>query len=540
MNCLIRVLSYEKQRDLIHLVHNRDETFEQELVSYKKLFCTVLNYSLHGELIQKSGLDSFSCEANGCYCSSICSQIHSVIKKIEIKEIEKFFDGIQYCYLRWIDSEASIALTAFEALLKEYDLISDCSLCEEDCQEKDSGSPPVKDPIIQNLDKRVFFRARVTAEPDQYLGKMEMFHVPFNKRYNLRNERFSLTGQPILYLGNSIPDLLEEMGISSDDQEAMKCIRISSFEFTEPNMRVYDLRCNIEETLKHSENKFTKQDFYRNLLSFICGFQKRRELADSAFKEEYAIPQMLAQVLKKNKYHGICYYSTKPFHGYYIPEEMTNPVHGGRNLLYRENFAIFTSMGNRKGLEIYDMNLFDVLEISMPISIYTMCSHSASELEQLLLSIKKQKVRPGSTEVVEYIKKRNEKAESIVKFYSDVFSKMTVNKIPYSNTPMGEIHIQLLFGILNRLLVDIEHKSNAELYPYKQEEPSIIESNCMVEICDVEGKCLGKKDAAKVHEIGQPHLAQVVFVQKKNLMAAVKLHHGQRIGMRSFITIVQP
>lgn len=369
----------------------------------------------------------------------------------------------------------------------------------------------------------MFFRARVTAEPDQYLGKMEMFHVPFNKRYNLRNERFSLTGQPILYLGNSIPDLLEEMEISSDDQEAMKRVRISSFEFTKSNWRIYDLRCNIEEMLKHSETKFTKQDFYRNLLSFICGFEKRRELADSAFKEEYAIPQMLTQVLKKNKYHGICYYSTKPFHGYYIPEEMTNPIYGGRNLLFRENFAVFTTLGDRKGFEIYDMELFDALEISMPISINTMCRHSANELEQLLLSIKKQKVRTGSDEAVKYIKKRNEKAESIVKFYGDVFSKMTVNKIPYSDTPMGEIHTQLLLGILNRLLVDIEHESYEEQNLDKQNELSITKPDCMVEVCDIEGNRLGKEDAAKAHKIGQLHLAQVVFVQKKDTDSNCKI-----------------
>lgn len=227
---------------------------------------------------------------------------------------------------------------------------------------------------------------------------------------------------------------------------------------------------------------------------------------------------MLTQVLKKNKYHGICYYSTKPFYGYYIPEEMTKPVHGGRNLLYRENLAVFTSMRERKGMDIYDMELFNSLEISMPIPLYTMCGHSENELEQLLLSIKSQNVYSGNAKTDEYIRNRNEKAESIVKFYGDIFPKMTVNKISYSNTPMGKIHIQLLLGILNRLLVDVEHESNLEnieSFSDKREEYSTAGPDCMVEVCDVEGNYTNKEDAAKVHEAGTLHLAQVVFVQKE-------------------------
>lgn len=519
MNCLINILSNEKQKSLINLVHDRDETFEQEIISYKKLFYTVLDYCLDGKFLQEVNdqsqysSDEF-CTTNGCYCSSICSQVYAVIKgKISIDEVERFFNGIQYCYLRWIDAEASVALNAFEALLKEYDLISAVPLCDADEEKKDL--------IVHNLDKRVFFRARVTSEPDQYLGKMDMFHVPFNKRYNLRNERFSLTGQPILYLGNSIPDILEEMGIDPTDTEALKHTRISSFEFIEPHMRIYDLRSNVEDTLKHSERIFTKQDFFRNLLSYICSFQKRNELNNCAFKEEYAIPQMLTQVLKKNNYHGICYYSTKSFQKYHIPEEMINPIHGGKNLLYRENLAIFTNMVP-KGPDTYDWRLFESLEISMPISMCNISKHSMEELDKLLESIQGQNIFPDESDKSDYINKRNDKAESIVKFYHNVFSKMTVNGKPYEETPMGDIHIQLLLGILNRLLVDVEQADKIDLLASTR-EPKEQDQICMVMTCNIDGDSQGEKDEDTVHRDGILHLARVIFIQSKGENDCLKI-----------------
>lgn len=239
MNCLINILSVEKQKSLINLVQNRDETFEQQLESYKKLFLTVLDDCLGGKLRCESkdgngtcNCDDFCRESNDCYCRSICSHIYSVItEKTDYREIDHFFESIRYCYHRWVNADGSVALAAFEAFLKEYELIA--------VPENNQGAEKSKDLTIRNLEKRVFYRARIVADLKQYLGKMDMFHVPFSKRYNLRNERFSLTGQPVLYLGNSIPDLLEEMGIDSTDREALKRVRISSFEFTNAQAMVF-------------------------------------------------------------------------------------------------------------------------------------------------------------------------------------------------------------------------------------------------------------------------------------------------------------
>ena len=40
-----------------------------------------------------------------------------------------------------------------------------------------------------------------------------MFHIPFNKRYLIGNQRYSLTGQPMLYIGSSVIDVAKEIDV---------------------------------------------------------------------------------------------------------------------------------------------------------------------------------------------------------------------------------------------------------------------------------------------------------------------------------------
>lgn len=46
MNCLIDFLTDSKQKSLINMVQNRDETFEKELDSYQRLFIVELKHCI--------------------------------------------------------------------------------------------------------------------------------------------------------------------------------------------------------------------------------------------------------------------------------------------------------------------------------------------------------------------------------------------------------------------------------------------------------------------------------------------------------------
>ena len=50
------------------------------------------------------------------------------------------------------------------------------------------------------LSNEVFFRCR---ESEIFISHWDMFHIPLDKRFLIGNQRYSLTGQPILYFSTS-------------------------------------------------------------------------------------------------------------------------------------------------------------------------------------------------------------------------------------------------------------------------------------------------------------------------------------------------
>lgn len=131
MQCLIDFLSYENQMSLINLVQNRDETYQQELNSYKQLFLTMLNNIMMGELAKsvKDRNKNLECidycpKGGECAYSSICYCIYkTIMEEIERNDIKSFFDTITYCYQCRINTDASTAIKVLELLLDEYGII---------------------------------------------------------------------------------------------------------------------------------------------------------------------------------------------------------------------------------------------------------------------------------------------------------------------------------------------------------------------------------------------------------------------------------
>lgn len=75
-----------------------------------------------------------------------------------------------------------------------------------------------------------------------------MFHIPFNKRYLIGNQRYSLTGQPLLYLGFSILDVLAELNCDLNEFDKVKLCTYKPNE----NFRVFDLRNDFYEYLRYN------------------------------------------------------------------------------------------------------------------------------------------------------------------------------------------------------------------------------------------------------------------------------------------------
>ena len=128
--------------------------------------------------------------------------------------------------------------------------------------------------------KSRLFRIR-KSEFGGLFSKEEMFHIPFEKRYLVSNERFSVNGVPSLYLSESTYICWEEMGNPNFDT-----CNTSMF-INEKKLLVINLAPIMED--------FDVNNILKYPLAYVCSLGVNHP--GHPFKEEYVIPQILMQCL---------------------------------------------------------------------------------------------------------------------------------------------------------------------------------------------------------------------------------------------------
>lgn len=129
----------------------------------------------------------------------------------------------------------------------------------------------------------------------------EMFHVPTSKRHLLHNERFSVSGMPVLYLAGCAYTCWEELGRKNFDN-----CNLSVFYPTRELTLFY-----LEPIWMDYEEEY----ILTYPLSTACFLEVYHQ--DGEYKEEYVIPQLVMQcVLRYNSEHkdiidGVFYSSSR-------------------------------------------------------------------------------------------------------------------------------------------------------------------------------------------------------------------------------------
>lgn len=397
MNCLVEFCSDVHQKRLRLLAQARSERYEDAIDIYKELFIA------HYNSIMKK------CSNTKCRNRDSCLEIYNYLQKVKIGEIEEFFDGLKNVYLSWIDADCVKAIKKFKNLLKKHNLLE----CE----------------VLHDVSE-IYFKGRVTTE---ILTTFDMFHIPFNKRYLIDNQRYSLTGQPLMYIGSSILDIVAELEVS----EKLENFQVSAIQLPK-DIKLYDLRSNIYEELNKIEMDIilnmtidlSNTNFlFRLILSSVCSFQKRKELKGFNFCEEYVISQILAQIIKNNKYDGIIYYSTKRYEN----------VKAATNVLgYKENIALFTKNSN---LHVYDYDLYKKLQISVPINMKKIEKINEHDIEEMKEEIGKLKNQAKISQ-----------AEKIISSFMRIYKNLKLGGEDYIKTNQGQLHMYHLFAVLNQIL----------------------------------------------------------------------------------------
>ena len=422
VKCLYSFLSERYQHNLRRLAQLQEETYENALKRYARLFKYQFSQCVFN-----------CCESNVCDCKygealSSCADIKEFLKPI-IEEIDVFFKALIDIYLCWINAKPEVSLKRFRNLIAPL-LVDDNNL--------------------DYYDTSIMFRGRVS---NSQLTKNDMFHIPFNKRYLVGNQRFSLTGQPMIYLSSSVFGVANELGFDFDEFDSLK---VSSYMFID-TFRIFDLRNQVISKfwgdIPLSPNidlglikKEITADYARNyimklILSSSCSFERKNEIKTSSFCEEYVLPQVLALSLKRHKYDGIVYYSSKRVFSseinndgwsYSIEEENTI-------LASAKNIALFTEL---KRNNKYDNNLYKRIEFNAPSYFYDINSVNVSDIEEIISEI-------TSTRDQEKILL----AENLWNRSKIEFEKLFCCGSPYFEHWTGRIHLFKLYAVLNNILI---------------------------------------------------------------------------------------
>ncbi|MEA5003913.1 MAG: hypothetical protein VB081_10485 [Christensenella sp.] len=171
------------------------------------------------------------------------------------------------------------------------------------------------------------FKARVISDSKTVPTREDMFHIPFEKRHLVQDNRYSIHGVPSVYLGRSIFDCYLELGKPELDN-----FWVSLFTFSQNAENVLEAnQINlIDLTISHSNHKTSiiwehvKKDedglkakldcFVDDILLWplVMTCSVSCKYPNDAFQQEYIIPQIIYQFCSDyNEFVGIKYISTK-------------------------------------------------------------------------------------------------------------------------------------------------------------------------------------------------------------------------------------
>lgn len=159
------------------------------------------------------------------------------------------------------------------------------------------------------------------------LSREQIFHVPFEQRHLVRNQRYSIAGLPCLYLGSSTWVCWEELGRPDLDRVFVSLflfeedVNVLDFQF--PPREAWGRFKQAQDELKNStRHKSHATEFsavygprfiedYIRLWPLIAACSIKRGI-EGSFHPQYIVPQMLLQwVCHREKVDGIRYFSTR-------------------------------------------------------------------------------------------------------------------------------------------------------------------------------------------------------------------------------------
>ena len=152
----------------------------------------------------------------------------------------------------------------------------------------------------------MFYRARF-GDISNENKEDALKHRPYDMISKIGSNRFSIPGQPCLYLGSSSYDCWIEMGKPSDRDFNVRCILLNKdYELLNLATDIWILLGAIEGLKEHKEKAMMFKSY---ILSQVTSFVVKEERRN--FKSEYIISQLITLACKSNNFAGISYISKR-------------------------------------------------------------------------------------------------------------------------------------------------------------------------------------------------------------------------------------
>ncbi len=148
------------------------------------------------------------------------------------------------------------------------------------------------------------FRCRMGNPSNAYMAK-DMLHLPHKLRAKSGNYRFSISGNPSLYLANSSYGCWIETGFPAENEFNVSPVLMDG------TQKILNLAVSIRDF--HALNDFEEYRVHcwLKLYMLTIATSYRIKEVGRTFKSEYIISQSIMMACKKLGYDGIAYYSKR-------------------------------------------------------------------------------------------------------------------------------------------------------------------------------------------------------------------------------------
>lgn len=337
--CFFCILTEAYQEAARRHAQRTTSTHGQALIAYRERWKADLRRVMGGSVCRRHKANALLAESTAALLTADQFDHHVMDLHDELTDV----------YQRWTTGRRPGASLLLQAYLEKHKVLDD---------------PPSAVPFM------LFVRARWS---ESHLVASDLAHIPFDKRFLVGNQRYSLSGYPVLYLSYSTLAVAAELRAADAD---LAKIWFSSFDLKDPKDQPAVLDCTnimarsahvallVDHEVGGKERRSDvhrllsdelKREVARSVLAMHCSFARRATSDGQHFVEEYVLPQMVLEwTLEHEVFEGVRFASTR------LPDRASMGVDDD----YRMNLAL---VPRDVGGVPYDERLLARFYVSEPV-----------------------------------------------------------------------------------------------------------------------------------------------------------------------------